>query len=274
MTWLSVRVSAPGDDHEAVVALLFELGSQGVQDDRGVIVTHFPPSVEREVLRQRLHDVSPRAHVHLADTPDVDWSEQWRDQIRSHDTGRFIVAPPWLARPEAAERTIVIDPGMAFGTGDHPSTRGVLRLMTDVIRPGDIVADLGAGSAVLAIAAARLGASRVIAIELDPDAIGNAEENVARNGVGDRVTILEGDVEVLLPLVAPVRVALVNIISSVITALLPTIERSLASGGAIVLGGVLTSEQQSLTEVLQDHGWMVIGESIEGEWWSATARRQ
>ena len=74
---------------------------------------------------------------------------------------------------------------MAFGTGEHATTRGVMRLMQDVIRAGDIVADLGAGSAVLAIAAAKLGAARVAAIELDPDAIGNAEENVARNGVAD-----------------------------------------------------------------------------------------
>jgi ribosomal protein L11 methylase PrmA len=76
----------------------------------------------------------------------------------------------------------VIDPGMAFGTGDHPTTRGVVRLMQGAVRPGDLVADLGAGSAVLSIAAIKLGAARAAAIEFDPDAIGNAEENVARNG--------------------------------------------------------------------------------------------
>ena len=274
MTWLSVRVNAPGDDREAVVALLFEMGSQGVQDDRGAIVTHFPPSVEPDVLRRRLQDVSPRAEVELADTPDIDWSEHWRDQIRSHDAGQFIIAPPWLVDVADVERTIVIDPGMAFGTGDHPSTRGVLRLMPGVVAQGDIVADLGAGSAVLAIAAARLGARRVVAIELDPDAIGNAEENVVRNGVADRVTVLEGDAEVLLPLVAPVRVALVNIISSVITQLLPTIGRSVTPDAAMILGGVLTTERAALTRLLSEHGWIVAAEAVEGEWWSATARRR
>ena len=275
MIWLSVRVRAPGDDREAVVALLFEMGSQGVQEDGDVVITHFPPSaIEPELLRQHLRRVSPRAHVELGDAPDVDWSEHWRDQIRSHDTGRFIVAPPWLARPDDADRTIVIDPGMAFGTGDHASTRGVLRLMPDVIERGDLVADLGAGSAVLAIAAAKLGAGRVIAIELDPDAIGNAQDNVVRNGVGDRVTVVEGDAELLLPLVAPVRVALVNIISSVITQLLPTLGRALSGDGAMVLGGVLTVERDALGHVLRQHGWAVAAESIEGEWWSAIARRR
>jgi ribosomal protein L11 methyltransferase len=142
------------------------------------------------------------------------------------------------------------------------------------VRPGDFVADLGAGSAVLAIAAARLGAARVIAIEMDPDAIGNAEENVERNGVADRVTVMEGDADILLPLVAPVRVALVNIISSVITLLLPTIGRALTDDGAMILGGVLVAERDALIEVLGEHGWTVERESIEGEWWSATARRR
>ncbi len=266
-------MNARGDYRAAVVALLFEMGSQGVQEDGDAIVTHFPPPIEPEVLRQRLRHLSPRAIVEIADTPDVDWSEHWRDQIRSHDTGRFVIAPPWLVSSGDAARTIVIDPGMAFGTGDHQSTRGVLRLMPAVIRPGDFVADLGAGSAVLAIAAAKLGADRVVAIEMDPDAIGNAEENVVRNGVAERVTVMEGDAEILLPLIAPIRVALVNIISSVIIRLLPTIERALTADGVMIIAGVLTSERASLGEVLSEHKWTIVDESVEGEWWSATARR-
>ena len=273
MTWLTVRVRAPGDDRDAVVALLFEMGSMGVQEDGDALVTHFPPPVEPEVLAQRLRHVSPRAVVEMADTPDVDWSVQWRDRIVSHDVGALIIAPPWLARPEDAQRTIVIEPGMAFGTGDHPTTRGVIRLMSGIIREGDLVADLGAGSAVLAIAAAKLGAGRVIAIELDPDAIENAEENVDRNGVSDRVTVVEGDAALLLPLVAPVRVVLVNIISSVITQLLPVIERSIAPEGVMVLSGVLVAERDMLSEVLRGRGWSLGAHDVEGEWWSATATR-
>src|SRR5205085_11772487 len=117
-------------------------------------------------------------------------------------------------------RTIVIDPGMAVGTGDHPTTRGVVRLMDGAIRRGDVVADLGAGSAVLSIAAVRLGAARAAAVELDPDAIGNAEENVRRNGAVGAVTVIQGDADLILPLLAPVRVILANIISSVLISLM------------------------------------------------------
>ena len=151
----------------------------------------------------------------LSPAPVVDWSTAWRTQLRAHTVGLLTVTPPWLAAPFLPERTIVIDPAMAFGTGDHATTRGVLGLMQDVVRAGDVVADLGSGSGVLAIAAAKLGAARVAAIESDPDAIGNAEENVAANDVAGRVVVIEGDATVLLPLVAPVRVVLANIISEI-----------------------------------------------------------
>jgi ribosomal protein L11 methyltransferase len=273
LTWLSVRVRPPAKDREAVVALLFELGSTGVHEDGETLATHFPPPIEPAVLAQRLHSVSPHASVEMSDTPDIDWSERWRDRIISHDVGSLIVTPPWLARPEDAERTIIIDPGMAFGTGDHETTRGAIRLLAGVLQPGDTVADLGAGSAVLAIAAAKLGARSVAAIELDPDAIENAELNVIRNGVADCVTVLEGDAGIMLPLLGQFRVILVNIISSVITQLLPAIRGGLAPGGAVVLSGVLIVESTALKSVLANAGWSVDAEDVEGEWWSAVARR-
>ena len=273
MTWLSVRVRAPAEDREAVVALLFEMGSMGVQEDGDTLATHFPPPIEQEVVARRVRTVSPGSAIEMADTPDIDWSERWRDRIVSHEVGSLIVSPPWLAHPDDAERTIIIDPGMAFGTGDHETTRGVIRLMARIVQPGDIVADLGAGSAVLAIAAAKLGARRVVAIELDPDAIENAEQNVIRNGVDDRVAVLEGDAGVMLPLLGRFQLILVNIISSVITQLLPAIRDGLAPDGAVVLSGVLIAESSALKDVLARAGWSIVAEDVEGEWWSAIARR-
>jgi ribosomal protein L11 methyltransferase len=168
----------------------------------------------------------------------------------------------------------VIEPEMAFGTGEHQTTRGVVRLLPSVIRSGDRVADLGAGSAVLAIAAAKLGAAHVTAIELDHDAIANAEENVVRNGVAARVTVLEGDAELLLPLVAPVRVVLANIISSVLTGLLPVIATSLTPDGEAVLSGILVEEREAMLVVLEGTGWALLAEDVEGMWWSARIARQ
>ena len=170
-------------------------------------------------------------------------------------------------------RTVVIEPEMAFGTGEHETTRGVVRLLPDLIRPGDRVADLGAGSAVLAIAAAKLGAASVAAIEIDHDAIANAEENVSRNGVAERVTVIEGDAAVLLPLVAPLRVVLANILSSVLLELLPSIRDALTADGEAILSGILLDERDTMLAALTRGGWRVVVEDVEGAWWTARVAR-
>ena len=126
----------------------------------------------------------------------------------------------------------------------------------------------------LAIAAAKLGAAQVTAIELDHDAIANAEENVARNGVADRVTVIEGDAALLLPFVAPVRVVLANIISSVLVALLPTIAASLTGDGEAVLSGILVEERDAMLATLDAGGWRVTADVVEGMWWSARIARR
>jgi ribosomal protein L11 methyltransferase len=215
------------------------------------------------------------AVVQVSTLPEVDWSQEWRAGIGAHELGALTVVPPWLAEGRDPARTIVIDPEMAFGTGEHQTTRCVVRLMQGVIRPGDTVADLGAGSAVLAIAAVKLGAARAAAIEMDADAIPNAESNVARNGVAGRVTVIEGDAAVLLPLVAPVQVVLANILSSVLIELLPAIANALSGGGVAILSGILVAERETMLEVIaMDGGWRVVAEEREGEWWAVLIRRE
>ena len=268
--WHAVRVR-PLSGADAVLAALFAAGSQGVQQEEGgTLLTHFPPGTDVESVRERIAaaDVGASVEVGRADT--VDWTEAWKERVRAHALGALTVAPPWLAREHDPARTIVIDPGMAFGTGEHATTRGVVRLMQGVLRPGDVVADLGAGSAVLAIAAAKLGARRVAAIELDEEAIGNAEENVARNGVADRVTVIQGDAAELLPLVAPVRVVLANIISSVLAELLPAIRRALTADGAAIISGILLEERAHMLDVVAATGFRLLAEDQEDIWWTAS----
>ena len=270
--WHSLRVR-PAGDRETVAAALFAAGSQGLHEDGDALVTHFPPETDLEAVRTAVRDADAGATIEMSETPDVDWSEAWKHGVGAQELGDLPVVPPWLAEGRDPATTVVIDPGMAFGTGEHQTTRCVVRLMQPIIRPGDSVADLGAGSAVLAIAAAKLGAARVVAIEMDPDAIENAEENVARNGVADRVSVVEGDAGVLLPLVAPVRVVLANILSSVLIELLPAIRAALAPRGQAILSGILYEERDHMLAVL-DEDWQVEDEAREGQWWSvAIARR-
>lgn len=273
--WTSVRVRPRGGAGASarVSEALFAAGSMGLHEDGPALVTQFPDGADIGAVRAAVLEADPSADVEIAPAAPVDWTQGWRALIGAHDVGPLAIVPPWLAGGRDPARTVVIDPGMAFGTGDHPTTRGVARLLPNVIRPGDVVADLGAGSAVLSIAAVKLGAARAAAIEFDPDAIGNAEENVRRNGVAHRVTVVEGDAGLLLPLVAPVRVVLANIISSVLIELMPAIEASLAADGDAVLSGILWEERETMLEILATRGWRAAAEDHEGAWWSVHVRR-
>jgi ribosomal protein L11 methyltransferase len=270
--WLAVRVR-PGSNRDAVVAALFSSGAQGVQEIGDQLVTLLADESQADSVTCAVLAASPDAQIETEPTPHVDWSERWKASLHAHRVGSLTIAPPWLAQEQDAERTVVIDPGMAFGTGDHQTTRGVIRLLPAALRGGDRVADLGAGSAILSIAAVKLGAGHAFAIEIDNDAIGNAEENVARNGVADRVTVLEGDATAMLPLVAPVDVVLANIISSVLLMLLPTIAEALAPRGRAILSGILHEERAEMLKALEEHDWRVEHEDHEGIWWSVAIAR-
>ena len=271
--WRTLRVEVAPDTRDAVIAALFAGGAQGIHDEGSAILTSVDAGFDVHALASQARDAGA-SNTSVTDTPVIDWSEAWKGRIGAHELGPLVVAPPWLANQFDPATTIVIDPGMAFGTGEHATTRGVVRLLAAVLRPGDRVADLGAGSAVLAIAAAKLGASRVTAIEIDHDAIGNAEDNVVRNGVSGVVTVIEGDAALLLPLVKPVRVILANIISSVLVHLLPVIDDALDADGQAILSGVLQEERDELVAVLERGGWMVTAEDREDIWWSGTIARR
>ncbi|MGV3708699.1 MAG: 50S ribosomal protein L11 methyltransferase [Gemmatimonas sp.] len=277
--WTSVRVR-PGAglaDSEAArsacMSALFASGAQGVHEDGLELVTHFPPGTDLELVHRALSEADEDVVIETSPVPDIDWSEEWKSRISAHQLGMLTVTPPWLAHEHDPARSIIIDPGMAFGTGDHPTTRGVIRLMPRALRAGDVVADLGAGSAILAIAAAKLGASKVYAIELDADSIDNAEENVRTNGVAEQVHVFEGDATAFLPIIAPVRLIFANIISSVLIELMPIIGMCLADDGDLILSGILREEREMMLSVIRDNGWKVIAEDSEEIWWSVHVRR-
>ena len=259
-------------EREAIVDALFSLGAQGVEERDNEVVTHLR-HLDHAAARARLKAADAEAELAFSATPNVDWSSEWRSRLKAHRVGALVITPPWLASQFEERERIVIEPAMAFGTGDHETTRGVLSLMQRVIRPGDTVADLGAGSAVLAIAAAKLGAQRVIAIELDPDAIGNAEENVAANGVADRCSVVLGDAAALLPLAAPFRLILANILANAVIELLPAMADALTADGHVIVSGILATEHLEVERAANAAGLTVRDHIEDGLWWSATLAR-
>jgi ribosomal protein L11 methyltransferase len=273
VSWTSLRIH-PGGEREQVLAALFAAGAQGVHEDGDDLVTHFPAEADVDAVVAAVRSAAPSASLDLGRSDETDWSVAWRDRLKAHDLGLVTIAPPWLAAGLDPGRTVIIEPAMAFGTGDHPTTRGSVRLLQRQMSPGLVVADLGAGSAVLSITAAKLGASRVFAIEYDPDAISNAELNVRANAVEGVVHVFEGDAGVLLPLIAPVDLIVANIISSVLAELLPAMSRALRTGGRAILSGILVEERPAMLEAFSADGWRVIEEDEEEAWWSATIATQ
>ena len=274
MNWLAVRVRPSEEHRAAALRALFDAGSRAVEEVGDELRTYLPLGTDPADLIHAVLAASPGAWVETSEAPVADWASAWRDGLSIQRAGSLAVAPPWLAAGLDPAATIVIEPGMAFGTGDHPTTRGMLRLLATVARPGDRVADVGAGSAVLAIAAAKLGASAVAAIEVDADAIRDAESNVRANGVADRVAVLNGDAAVLLPLVAPVRVILANIVAPVLLELLDAFGAALASDGRLVVSGVSEEERPGFVRAVTAGGWELLAEDREERWWSAVIARR
>jgi ribosomal protein L11 methyltransferase len=272
VSWFALRVE-PRARPRVVAEALFRSGAAGLHEDGSALVTHFPSEAEARMAVKTVAAVDPEADCRIEEITDTDWDRRWREGLRDFTAGSLTISPPWRAGSRPWPRTIVIDPGMAFGTGDHASTRGAMRLLERALRPGCTVADLGSGSAVLSIGAAKLGAGRIFAIELDGDAIGNAAANIARNEVGDRVHLIEGDAALLLPLLAPVDVIVANILASVIVELLPVMAASLGGGGDAVLAGILESERDTVLNAAGSQGWRLRAEDREEGWWSALVGR-
>jgi len=201
-----------------------------------------------------------------------DWTEEWRRFYRPLRVGRrLLLCPPWdRPQPAAGEVTIVLDPGRAFGTGQHESTRLCLAALERQIAPDVDVLDLGTGSGVLAVAAAKLGAASVRALDVDAEAVGVARESAARNGVTGRVVAAVGSLDATWPWDAPARdsadLALANISQPVLCDLAPGLALALRPGGVLIAAGYLARDAPTVGAALVAAGLRTLRVEAEGEW--------
>jgi ribosomal protein L11 methyltransferase len=276
---------------DAVSNFLWEAGAAGVVEEPadGVtrLVAFFPPGTAVAALRERVADylaavralavaVGP-ATVELTPVADQAWADAWRDHFRPIVVGRrLLVCPPWevpaatrTAPPPDARRTvIVIEPGRAFGTGGHATTRGCLELAERALAalPVERVLDVGTGSGILAIAAVQLGASHALALDLDPDAVRAARDNADRNGVGDRVRVELGSLEAWDG--ADHDLILANLLGPALVTLAPAFGRVAAARARLVLGGLLVHEVSPVVGAFAPQGFGP-GEVLELDGWAS-----
>jgi ribosomal protein L11 methyltransferase len=277
---LSVRVADPELLPLASEALVAH-GSWAVQEEDGGVVTYLPEPPDAEgcvaEVRSYLEDELPEAahpEVSWRWQENEDWARKWKEGLAPRRvTDRLVVKPTWTTwDAEPGQVVLDVDPQMAFGTGEHATTRGCLRLLDAVVREGGRVLDVGSGSAILAIAAVRLGAREAIAVEYDPDANINARENLERNGVEDRVRIVEAMADAaLLRELGRFDLVLANILSGVIRPLLPAFREALggAGDGRLIVSGILRTEHEDVVRDAVAAGFRVERVDEEEEWWSA-----
>lgn len=276
--WLVIRIECPSAESAALLAEgLFVHGAEAIEEIGNALVTYLPPPDLPELFVQRLRSALQSCVNDCFDLqwelqPEQDWSENWKRGLGPRRVGqRMIVTPSWTpANATDQDIVITIDPQMAFGTGEHASTRGVLRLIESLVRPGVRVLDVGAGSAILAIATAKLGAADVLAIEGDADALISARENLERNEVAPFVRLHEcwADAGYLRGL-GQFDLITVNILSTVILPLLPAFRDVLRPRGHVVVAGMLQSEAADFRAAAARESFAISAEDHEEDWWAA-----
>lgn len=304
-TWLEVSLIVDGELAEAVAEVLARYAENGVliestavtaapDDSQGRevgplrVCGYLPVDARLEEKRRSLEEalwflgrIRPLPAAQFRILQEQDWSQAWKEHYHPIPVGRrLMIVPAWLETPDPQRIPIRIDPGMAFGTGTHPTTQLCLELLETLITaqaslPG--VIDIGCGSGILAVAALKLGAERALGVDIDYEAIDASRQNAGLNGVAERLEVGLGSVaEVRLGQfgLAQAPVVLANILAPVIIQLLDGgLGHLVSSGGALVLSGILAEQSDNVEAALDKHGLTMAQRLQSGDWVALLARQ-
>lgn len=283
MTWLQLILDTTPEHADHVSDVLMDLGAAAVTFEDAADQPLFEPDpgetklwnqtraiglfaadCDINAIQQQLNNkLTHISHLHVDPLEDKDWSRAWMDHFKPIRFGeRLWICPSWHTPPAPEATNILLDPGLAFGTGTHPTTALCLRWL-DAHPPTDLeVIDFGCGSGILAIAAALLGAKHVHAIDHDPQALLATRNNAQRNAVADKITTyLPKD----FAATHRADVMLANILANPLIELAPLLTQHVRSGGQIVLSGILAPQAESVAAAYRDH-FILNPITVEGDW--------
>ena len=297
MKWVELSVETPPEFVEPLSEVFYRYGHGGVaveisgghNPDEGetppkadwvTVKTYIPLDSTTEDRRSRI-DLGVRLVSHLCPISSLrerhleeeDWEHAWKQHFHVLHVGKgIVVVPTWREyRPKEHEIVIELDPGMAFGTGHHPTTRMCLELLEELVRPGVDVLDFGCGSGILSITAAKLGVGSVLGLEIDSVAVVAAEANVRRNGVADCVRVVRGTLPHPEVPADSYDVALANISSRVISDLAGDLVAAVRAGGTLIVSGILLEGEAQVTQHLKAEGAEILRSRADGDWVSLVA---
>ena len=310
MAWLEITIDTAAEKINSVVTVLTAKGfSDLVIEDQEEFETFLEANraywdyIDEELqeklqglshIKLYLEDTDPAGMARLekavaelklpmtvAPLAEVDWEESWKDNYPPQEVGeKIVVLPYWLTEEETDRLKVILDPGLTFGTGAHPSTQMVMEKMEEVVRPGFKCLDLGSGSGILSIAALRLGAASAIGIDIDPKAEDIARENAAYNGFASpEFTALTGNVtedKALMEQLAADEydLVLVNIVADVIIGLAPVLPNFLTDRSTLICSGILDVRLEEVCAALEQAGLTVTAVKAKEDWRSVTARKE
>ncbi|HEY4391623.1 MAG TPA: 50S ribosomal protein L11 methyltransferase [Paenibacillus sp.] len=273
----------------------FEIPPNDIPEGEAMVSGYFAQGLDMdEIIRQvqerteelRVFNIDPgKAEITVRDVHEDDWANNWKQYFKPlRVSEKLTIKPTWEDyEPQTAEEKIIeLDPGMAFGTGTHPTTSLCLRTLEGVIKDGDEVIDVGTGSGILAIGACQLGASRVLALDLDPIAVTSAMENTKLNRLEDRIQVVESDLlsvlkqgeQLKLDVKLPVRVVVANILAEIILLFIEDVYEALQPGGYYIASGIYKNKEQIVQEALVAAGFDIEKTAREEDWVAFVARKR
>lgn len=301
MRWLELTVEADAEAVEAVSEIFGRLGQGAavrptrllrdpddelaVREDRDapyLVTAHVPDdeaapaaveSTERALWHLQAFGLRPVGALQVRSVDERDWTEAWKEGYAAQRIGRVAIVPSWLDEPlGTAEVAVRLDPGMAFGTGLHPTTRGCLALLQEIEPMPERLLDVGSGSGILALAALRLGAERAVCLDTDPVAVDATRANAEANGLGDRVDV---HLRTLLtePVGEPYPLVTANLVAAVLLDLAGALAAHTASGGTLLASGIIEGRAAQVTAALVAAGFAERSRLDDGEWVSLRMER-
>lgn len=301
MNWAEIQIKTTNELEDVVTDILYDVGATGlaiedprdilelvqseidwdfidpdlikVESNQIIIKAYFAENKELEYIIQKIKErikhhpmLKEKNHITISSVDEKNWAESWKKYYKPTKIGKNILIKPSWEEAEVGKDTILVelDPGMAFGTGTHETTMMCSEALENHVKPGDLVYDIGCGSGILSIVAAKLGAKKVIGVDLDPVCVRVSSENIKINNVEDIVDIKRGDLLEVIEGNANVIVS--NIIAEIIAKMVPSIKDYLKDQGVFIASGIIIEKIPLVENALLENNFRILDIVKKNEW--------